>query len=532
MAMQETDKRAAQASPAHPALAELCAALGGVSVIRDEAQRRFYSEDLFYQGALPLAVVRPNAREDIAQLVTICRQHGIGIFPRGGGMSYSDAFQPRGDRSIILDTVSLDSIDPINPANGYVTAGAGCTWAKLDEALAEHGLRARFWGPMSGGTATLGGSFSQGSVTFGSGNAGASANTVKSFEIVTGTGAVLNTGSDGNQGTAPFNRNYGPDMTGIFANDAGALGIKTAVTVETEPRPEIVSGLSFAFDDFDAMAQMFHQVTIRRLSSEMIAMDAEVARQNAGSPDLLADMKAMFKIGASAGNPLSAIGRMASVALGGRRFMEKAHYTAHFVIEARDKADLGSRIKAIRKFARGGDEIVNTVPLMTRAAPFPELPVTHPDGRRMLPIHGIFPTSALSAFHLDYLGLKADYAERLAACDITIAEFFASIAGIGLLYEPVFYWPDERYGYHAQMTPDYLAGKMPEYPANEAARALVNEVVQAIIELMREHGSSHFQIGRLYPCMSAKKPSSATLLEDIKRRLDPDNIINPGALGL
>ncbi len=514
------------------AIAALEGICGSHAVLTDEPSLSFYSEDLFSRGEIPIAVVRPETTIAVAKLVEHCRAQNIAIFPRGGGMSYSDAFQPRGTRAILLDTSGLDQIEEIDQASGHVTAGAGCTWAKLDAALAKHGLRARFWGPMSGGTATLGGSLSQGSVTFGSGHAGASANAVKSFEIVTGTGEVLRTGSDGNKGTSPHNRNYGPDFTGIFANDAGGMGIKTAVTLETEPRPEVVSGLSFAFDDFNAMARMFHEVTVRRLASEMIAMDAEVARQNAGQPDMLSDVKAMFKIGASAGNPFAAVGRMANVALGGRRFLEKAHYTAHFVIEARDKADLGSKVKAIRGFAKGGDEIVNTVPLMTRADPFPSLPVTHPDGRRMLPIHGIFPTPALAEFHRDYIALKASFAERMAAADVTIAEFFASIAGAGLLYEPVFYWPDERYRYHTRMTPDYLEGKLPQYPANPEARELVKEIIAAMVDLMRQHGSSHFQIGRLYPCMSAKEASSASLLKDLKRQLDPNNIINPGVLGL
>ncbi len=528
----ETENPPLAATKADGFIASVIAICGEEGALIGESDRRFYSEDLFFQGELPLAVVRPRTTDETALLVTLCRKNGIAIYPRGGGMSYTEAFQPRGSSSILLDSSRLDQIAPIDPIAGHVTAGSGCTWAKLDQALAKHGLRARFWGPMSGGRATLGGSMSQGTVTFGSGHTGASANAVKSFEIVTGTGEVLNTGSDAHHATTAHNRNYGPDLTGIFANDAGSMGIKTAVTLETEPRPDVVSGLSFAFDDFDAMARMFHEVTARRLSSEMIAMDAEVARQNAGQPDLMSDMKAMFKIGASAGNPFAAVSRMASVALGGRRFMEKAHYTAHFVVEARDKAALGSRIKAIRSFANGGDEIVNTVPLMTRAEPFPDLPVTHPDGRRMLPIHGIFPTPALGAFHRDYLALKDRFAERMDAAGVTIAEFFAAIAGIGLLYEPVFYWPDERYGYHARMTPDDLDGKLQDYPANPQARALVEEIIAAIVSLMREHGSSHFQIGRLYPCLSAKKDGEAALLKDLKHRLDPDSIINPGALGL
>lgn len=502
----------------------------GISTQADDLL--FYSQDLFFEGVVPLAIVRPANTAQVVDLVRFCRENRIALHARGGGMSYTEAFQPQTATSLLLDTTRLDAILEVALDGAFVTAGSGCNWARLDAELAKKGLRARFWGPMSGGTATLGGSISQGSVTFGSGLTGASANAVKSMEIVTGTGEIIHTGSDGCHATTPFNRNYGPDLTGIFANDAGALGVKTAITLETEPRPAIVSGLSFAFDDFDAMARMFHEVTVRRLASEMIGMDAAVARQNAGKPDLVSDIKAMIKIGATAGNPLTGLGRMARVATGGRRFLDRAHYTAHFVIEARDAGDLKSRIKAVRGFAAKGDEIVNTVPLMTRAQPFPALPVTHPDGRRMLPIHGVFPTSALGAFHRDYLALKERFAPRMAGCEVTIAEFFASIAGIGLLYEPVFYWPDCRMVYHDRLTPDYLEGQLADYPANEEARELVREMTEAIVTLMREHGSGHFQIGRLYPCASEREAGSGELLRALKRHLDPDNIINPGALGL
>ena len=447
-------------------------------------------------------------------------------------MSYTDAFQPRGEKSIILDTTSLCDIGEVSSDKDYVTVGAGCNWLTLDEALAKHGLRARFWGPMSGKVATVGGSMSQGSVTFGSGHTGASANAVKSFEIVTGTGEILRTGSDGSTGTEPFNRNYGPDLTGIFANDAGAMGIKTAVTLETEPRPAKVSGLSFAFDDFDGVARLFNAVTMRRLASELIAMDADFARQNAGRPDLINDIKAMWKIGSAAGNPLSALGRMAHIALAGRRFLDKAHYTVHFVVEGRDAGDLASRIKAIRGLAKGGSEIVNTVPLMTRADPFPSAPVTHPDGRRLLPIHGIFPHAALPAFHRAYQDLREAFADQMQQHDVTIAEFFASVAGIGMLYEPVFYWPDARYEYHDRMTPDFLAGQLPDNPENPAARELVGEMTKAIVALMREHGGTHFQLGKLYPYAETKEGAAGDFVKALKSQLDPHGILNPGALGI
>ncbi|MEP3225575.1 MAG: FAD-binding oxidoreductase [Parasphingorhabdus sp.] len=510
-------------------LTEIC---GSSAVCIDSSDLRFFSQDLFYEGNVPLAIVAPATAQELAELVTYCRKVKLSIFPRGGGMSYSRAFQPNCQKSVMLDLANLNHIHEISMADGHVTVGSGCTWLALDQALAKKDMRARFWGPMSGRIATIGGSMSVGTVTFGSGTTGASANAVKSFEIVSGTGEIIHTGSDGSLGGHPNNRNFGPDLTGIFANDAGALGIKTAVTLEIEPRPAHVTGLSFAYDDFDAMAALFCALTSQRLASELIAMDGDVARQNAGPANLLADVKAMWRIGKAAGNPLAALNRMTRIALAGRRFLDKAKYTAHFVVEGRDKADLKSRISAIRQLAKSGSEIVNTVPLMTRADPFPVLPVTHPDGRRMLPIHGLFPQSALSEFHSDYLKLKAEFRDKMETASVTVAEFFAGVAGIGLLYEPVFYWPDNMLSYHDRNMPDYLEGQMPEYPENLAARNIVEQFVSAFHKLTQKHGGSHFQIGRTYPYVENRSNGAASLLRNLKNALDPDNIINPGALGL
>jgi FAD/FMN-containing dehydrogenase len=513
-------------------LIEGLTAICGDGVVTDEAERRYFAQDLFSEGRMPVAIVSPTSAAMTADLVRFCRRQQVAIFARGGGMSYTRAFQPTLERAVVLDFARLDRVREIAPALGHVTVEAGCTWARLDAALADHGLRARFWGPMSGRTATVGGSLSQGAVTFGSGTAGASATVVKSFEIVTGTGEILLTGSDALDDTSAFNRHFGPDLTGLFTNDAGALGIKTAATLAVEPRPERVSGLSFAYDDFDALAALFHEVALRRLASELIAMDGDVARQNAGPASLAGDLQAIWRIGRAAGTMTAGFARMMKVALGGRRFLDRARYTAHFVVEGRDTDEIRSRVRAIRALARAGAEIVNTVPLMTRAHPFPELPVTHPDGRRMLPIHAMFALPAARAFHRDYVALKVRHAARMANVGVTLAEFFAGIADIGLLYEPVFFWPDRLEDYHRRRTPDAVQPMLQAYPANPDGYRLVEELVAETIALMRRHGGTHFQIGRLYPYLDGRAAASTALVRTLKQALDPDGIINPGALGL
>lgn len=505
--------------------------LGPAGVIVDAASLRFFAQDVMDAGTVPLAIASPASTEQMVKLVQFARHHGLALHPRGGGMSYTRGFLPETGRAIMVDFSRLAAIRTIAAIDGHVTVEAGCTWAALDAALAPLGLRTRFWGPMSGGTATVGGSISNGSVTFGSGQVGASANAVKSFEIVTGTGEVIHSGSDGTGSANPFNRSHGPDLTGLFAHDCGALGIKTAITLETEPRPALVDGISFASDDFAAMCALLRGVAQARLASEIIAMDADVARQMAGPGNLWADLRSLARIGLASGNPATAARRMAGVALAGRRFLDRAAYTVHFVVEGRDRDELRSRLRAIRQGAAGCSEIPNTVPLATRAQPFPQLPVTHPDGRRMLPLHGVFAWSQVAAFHAAYAGWKAGMAPVLAEQDIVVAEFFAVVAGVGLLYEPVFYWPDALMDYHEQRTPAWLAG-MARHADNPAARGQVVAAVATLVDLMARHGASQFQIGRLYPYASAHEAGRGDLLRAIKAAVDPAGLCNPGVLGL
>jgi D-lactate dehydrogenase (cytochrome) len=53
-----------------------------------------------------------------------------------------------------------------------------------------------------------------------------------------------------------------------------------------------------------------------------------------------------------------------------------------------------------------------------------------------------------------------------------------------------------------------------------------------IVELMRRHAGAHLQIGRAYPYLQDRSPAFRSLLHQLKREVDPLNLINPGALGL
>jgi FAD/FMN-containing dehydrogenase len=520
-------------SDSHPIIAELRRICGPDAVLTDADSLSVFSHDVYRAGKRPWAVVRPATVAALARAVGAATAADVAVFPRGGGMSYTDAYTPSVERAVVLDLRGLNRILAIKPDDMYVTVEAGCTWAALDAALKPHGLRPPFWGPFSGAKATVGGSLSQGTATFGSARVGPSDVAVIGLKVVLADGTIITTGSGGQPHHAPFFRHYGPDLTGLFTSDAGALGVKAEVTLQLERRPAAVHGLSYAFADAPSCFRAQAEAARSGLAGEVFAVDAELLRHSAGDPNLKRDLATLVQVGRSGGGGLAGLARMARLALAGRNFAAGIPFTCHFVTEANDAARLKANVAELRRLiAPHGVEIANTVPTVVRAHPFPPLAVAAPNGRRLLAIHAIVPFSAAAGVHAETAALVARHAAELRTGKVIVGYSFATVGRTGLLYEPVFYWEDELSLYHRRETPPDLLKAMQTFPANPAGRALVQRLRDAMVEIMYRHGAVHLQIGKAYPYLRERDPVFADVLRTIKRRVDPKGLMNPGALGL
>ena len=107
-----------------------------------------------------------------------------------------------------------------------------------------------------------------------------------------------------------------------------------------------------------------------------------------------------------------------------------------------------------------------------------------------------------------------------------------TVATTGFLIEPVFYWPDALGEIHRRSVEPAHWAKLKRFPADADARALVEKLRGAVIGIMQAAGGMHFQIGRTYPLSAGTDPRGWQVLEAVKRDLDPDSRMNPGALGL
>ncbi len=511
----------------------LRAAVGAGQVLQSPEALRLYSQDVYRAGVLPLAVVQPAAVAEVQAVVQIAREHGLALFARGGGMSYTDAYLPDRAACLVLDLRRLNRIRAVNVEDLHATVEAGCTWAEVDAALLPHGVRAIFWGPMSGQLATVGGGMSQGAATFGSGRHGTSASAALSFEVVLGDGSVLHTGLDAAPGRAPFFRNYGPDLTGVFSNDAGALGIKTAVSLQLEPRPACHGSVAFGFADFPALRRAVSAVARDGLATEIFGLENALGQMVAGSAAADSDLRVAWQVARSQGSMPRAARQLLRMALAGRRFLSGASYTANFIAEGRDAASLQRTLDAIRRHAEAhGTETANTMGAVVRAMPFPAPMVLGPGGRRLLPLHVILPHSKVDAFHAAFEALRTAEGSHLKQHRAVMFVVFAGVGPSALLYEPVIYWEDDWSELQRATMPPHMLAQLREGAPNPDARAYVETLRQRVIALMLEHGGAHLQVGRAYPYLAGRSAASIDLLAAIKRQTDPENLINPGALGL
>jgi D-lactate dehydrogenase (cytochrome) len=276
------------------------------------------------------------------------------------------------------------------------------------------------------------------------------------------------------------------------------------------------------------------RIAAERLDDKSFALDqalqhGQIARQDAAS--MLGIARSIWSSSPSAARALTSLARMAAA---GTRDLARAPYAAHYIVDGHERVEARSKISTLRAIVTGfGREIANSVPTVVRANPFQPLHnMLGPAGERWVPLHGLLPHSRVPAFHEEVTAYIAAQSAAMATNRVHVGTMFSCIGASTFLYEPALYWQDERTVFHERMMDAEYVRTLPTYAANPEGARLVENLRTGLVRLMHAHGAGHFQIGKLYPYLEGRDPGAVALLRAIKRELDPDNRLNPGALGL
>ncbi|XBQ15303.1 MAG: FAD-binding oxidoreductase [Oceanicaulis sp.] len=180
-----------------------------------------------YRGESPL-LLKPSSTEEVAEILTVCQEHGISVLPQGGNTGLVGGSTPQGE--VLISLKRMNRILSVDTANESLTCEAGAILETVQNAAADAGKLF----PLSLG--------SQGSAMIGgliSTNAGG-VHVLRygmMRELVLGLEAVLPGGRVINDLAGLRKDNTGYDLKQLFIGAEGTLGVVTGATLKLFPRP-------------------------------------------------------------------------------------------------------------------------------------------------------------------------------------------------------------------------------------------------------------------------------------------------------
>ncbi|PTM38877.1 4-phosphoerythronate dehydrogenase (FAD-dependent) [Bosea sp. 124] len=213
-------------------LDDMAAIVGAKNVVTDaDAMVPYLKEwrDLFRGKAQ--AIVRPGSTQEVAELVKLAARTGTKLVPQGGNTGLVGGQIPIAEgREIILSLQRMDKVRAIDAQSDTMTVEAGLTLQKA-QAAAEAAGRLFPLSLASEGSCTIGGNLSTnagGTAVLAYGNA---------RELCMGLEVVLADGRIWNGLRQLRKDNTGYDLKNLFIGAEGTLGIITAAVLKLFPQP-------------------------------------------------------------------------------------------------------------------------------------------------------------------------------------------------------------------------------------------------------------------------------------------------------
>src|SRR5580765_7086578 len=222
-------------------VAELKALLGE-RVSTSAAVREHHGKDeSYFPYALPDVVVFLKTTEEVRDVVNICRRHRVPMIPYGVGTSLEGHILAV-QGGVCIDLSQMNQVLAVHEEDLDAVVQAGVTRKQLNEHIKHTGL---FFPVDPGADATLGGMAATRASGTNAVRYGTMRENVLSLKVVLADGRVITTSRRSRKSAAGY------DLTRLFVGSEGTLGIITEVTVRLYPVQEAMSAAVCAFDSVD-----------------------------------------------------------------------------------------------------------------------------------------------------------------------------------------------------------------------------------------------------------------------------------------
>jgi alkyldihydroxyacetonephosphate synthase len=228
----------------------------------------------------PAAVVYPASTQEAAAVMTWAHDTRTAVIPRGGGSGVCGGAEAVAG-SIVLDLSRMDKITGVDLVSHAVHVQAGVRGGQLEEALGEHGLTVGHY-PQSIAASTVGGWIAASSAGQASTGFGAIEDVLLGLTAVLPQGEILR--------CRPVPRSAaGPDLRRLMVGSEGTLAVVTEATLACRARPDGWEWLVFGFPSFGSLADGLRDARRAETGAAIIRgydeTDAQLSFGALGHPD-------------------------------------------------------------------------------------------------------------------------------------------------------------------------------------------------------------------------------------------------------
>ncbi|MDX6231191.1 MAG: glycolate oxidase [Nocardioidaceae bacterium] len=215
-------------------------------------------------AGVPLAVVRATCTEDVQAAVRFAAQHGLAIIPRGAGSGLSGGASAL-DGCLVISLENMRAVE-VDPATRIAFVEPGAMNAEVKAAAAEHGL----WyppDPSSYEICSIGGNVATNAGGLCCVKYGVTSDYVLGLTVVLADGTAVELGGPRLKDAA------GLSLTKLFVGSEGTLGVITRIVLRLVPAQRPPCTLVATFASLDDATKTVLDITRRMRPAMLELMD-------------------------------------------------------------------------------------------------------------------------------------------------------------------------------------------------------------------------------------------------------------------